>query len=78
MRLWSTKVWDIEAVTSERYDFTSPDTRVLTGEDCFPNTGYSGFDVDVTRVFRRPGTEEVHHTEVMHTTYIPSDTVICR
>ena len=77
VRLWSTKVWDVEAVTGERYAYTSPATRVVTGEDCFPNTGYSGFDVDVTRVFRRAGSPEVHHTELMHTTYTPSDTVIC-
>jgi vancomycin resistance protein YoaR len=78
VRMWSTKVWDIESRTSERYAYTAPDTRTLTGEDCYPNDGYSGFQVDVTRVFRRPGQSEVHHTETMHTTYTPSDTVICR
>ncbi|CAA9322272.1 MAG: Vancomycin B-type resistance protein VanW [uncultured Nocardioidaceae bacterium] len=77
VRMWSTDVWDVEAVTSGRYDLTSPATRVLTGEDCYPNTGYGGFDVDVTRVFRLAGEDEVHHREVMHTTYTPSDTVIC-
>ena len=78
VRLWSSKVWDIEALTGARYNFTSPATRVLTGDDCYPNTGYEGFDVDVTRVFRRAGSSAVHHREVMHTTYTPSDTVICR
>ena len=78
VRMWSTKVWDIGVVTSERYNYTAPGTRIITGEDCFPNTGYSGFDVDVTRVFRVAGRDAVHHREQMHTTYIPSDTVICR
>ena len=55
VRMWSTKVWDIESVTSEQYDFTSPDTRYGSGEDCVPNEGYGGFTVDVTRVFREPG-----------------------
>ena len=78
VRMWSTDVWDVEALTSERYAPTSPATRVLSGEDCYPNTGYSGFDVDVTRVFRLAGQDEVHHREVMHTTYTPSDTVVCQ
>jgi vancomycin resistance protein YoaR len=78
VRMWSTKVWDIESVTSERYAFTSPETRVITDEGCIPNTGYGGFQVDVTRVFRRAGESEVVRREVMHTTYTPSDTVVCR
>ncbi len=78
VRMWSTKVWDIESITSERYAFTSPATRVLTGEGCVPNTGYGGFRVDVTRVFREAGESKVVRREVMPTTYTPSDTVICR
>ena len=42
-----------------------------------PNDGYSGFDVDVTRHFRRAGESELHHDEKFHTTTLPSDTVIC-
>jgi vancomycin resistance protein YoaR len=78
VRMWSTKVWDIESVTSERYAFTPPQTRTLTGEDCIPNEGYGGFQVDVTRVFREAGKSKVVRREVMHTTYTPSDTVVCR
>jgi vancomycin resistance protein YoaR len=78
VRMWSTKVWDVESVTGERYAFTSPETRVMSGEDCIPNTGYGGFQIDVTRVFRRAGESEVARREVMHTTYTPSDTVVCR
>jgi len=63
--------------TGERYNFTSPETRRLDTEDCYPNEGYGGFDIDVTRVFRRAGESAVDHREVMHTHYIPSDTVIC-
>ena len=55
VRMWSTKVWDIESVTSGQYDFTSPDTRYGSGEDCVPNEGYGGFDVDVWRYFRKFG-----------------------
>jgi vancomycin resistance protein YoaR len=77
VRMWSTKVWDIEAVTGERYAYTPPQTRRMSGDDCYPNEGYSGFQIDVTRVFRRAGETEVERRERMHTTYTPSDTVIC-
>ena len=78
VRMWSTKVWDIESRTGERYAFTPPETRTLTGDDCIANQGYGGFQIDVTRVFRRAGESEVVRRERMHTTYTPSDTVVCR
>jgi vancomycin resistance protein YoaR len=77
VRMWSTKVWDIESATSARYAFTSPATRRIPGEDCVPNEGYGGFDVDVYRLFSRPGSSTVESRERFHTSYIPSDTVIC-
>jgi vancomycin resistance protein YoaR len=76
--MWSTKTWDITSTTSDRYQFRSPQTRHLTGDDCYPNDGYDGFDVDVTRHFRKPGKSRLDHDEVFHTRYIPSDTVVCR
>jgi vancomycin resistance protein YoaR len=78
VRMWSTKYWDITAGTSERYDYTSPGTRYSTSPDCYATTGYSGFEVDVFRYFRRHGSNELVRKETMHTTYIPLDTVICR
>jgi vancomycin resistance protein YoaR len=77
VRMWSTDYWDITASASDRYDFTPEQTRRLNSDDCVPNDGYSGFDVDVTRHFRRAGESELHHNERFHTTYLPSDTVIC-
>jgi vancomycin resistance protein YoaR len=75
--MWSTKVWDITTTTSGRYNATPPKTRVLTDEDCVPHEGYGGFDVDVTRHFREPGSSAIHHQETFHTRYTPSDTVVC-
>ena len=51
---------------------------MLRTEDCYPNTGYGGFDIDVTRHFHLPSDLSQDHDEVMHTTYTPSDTVICK
>ncbi|ABL80676.1 MULTISPECIES: VanW family protein [unclassified Nocardioides] len=76
--MYSTKYWDISTTTSDRYNYRQPATRTLTTPDCYPNTGYAGFDVDVTRTFRRHGEDAVDHTEKFHTAYTPSDTVICK
>jgi vancomycin resistance protein YoaR len=76
--MWSTKYWDITTKTGERYNLTSPATRTLTTADCYPNTGYGGFDIDIWRYFRRHGSSELVRAEKMHTHYIPSDTVICK
>ncbi|WP_134765287.1 VanW family protein [Nocardioides sp. 1609] len=78
VRMYSTKVWDIETTTGDRYAYVGPATRVLDTPDCEPNAGYSGFQIDVTRIFKRPGSDEVVRTEKFHTDYTPSDTVVCR
>ncbi len=77
VQMYSTKVWDIESITGERYNYRAPATRHLTTPDCEAFTGYSGFDVDVTRVFRRHGEDTVDHTEKFHTSYTAADTVVC-
>jgi hypothetical protein len=77
VEMYSTKFWDIDAGVSERFSFTSPSTRVLSSDDCVPTTGYSGFTVDVYRVFRKPGSSDVVKRETQRVTYIPADTVIC-
>ena len=76
--MWSTKYWDITTTTGERYNFTDPDTRTLSTEDCYPNEGYGGFEIDIVRNFRRAGESALDHSETMHTSYTPSDTVICQ
>ena len=76
--MYSTKYWDITTTTGERYNVTQPETRTIRDDECFPNEGYGGFDIDVKRYFRRAGESAMHHTETFTTTYTPSDTVICR
>ena len=77
VRMWSTKMWRITADQSERYNVTEEETRRLKGDDCVPNDGYGGFDIDVYRNFYEVGSKKLHHREKFHTTYTPSDTVIC-
>jgi vancomycin resistance protein YoaR len=76
--MWSTKVWDITTTTGDRYNLTEPATRTLDTEDCYPNEGYGGFDIDIMRYFRKAGSSVLDHSEKMHTSYTPSDTVICK
>ncbi|NHA00394.1 hypothetical protein G5V59_10665 [Nocardioides sp. W3-2-3] len=78
VQMWSTKVWDIDSKTSARYAYVAPATRTLTTSDCEPHTGSSGFQVDVTRIFRKHGSSAIDHTEKFHTNYTPADTVICK
>lgn len=78
VQMYSTKVWDIKSKTSDRYGHVSPATRTLTTPDCEPNTGWSGFQVDVTRIFRKHGQSAIDHTEKFHTDYTPADTVVCK
>ena len=78
VKMWSTKRWDIEAGVSERYNFTKAATRTIDDKECTPNEGYGGFDVDVYRYFRKPDSDRLVRRETLHTTYTPSDTVICR
>jgi hypothetical protein len=77
VRFWSTKYWDISAGVSDRYNVTDEETRYITDEECVPHEGYGGFDIDVFRYFRKPGSNEVVRKETFHTTYTPSDTVVC-
>ncbi len=77
VRMWSTDYWDIRAGLSEQYAFTSPSTRYGSTDDCVPTTGYGGFSVDVTRILRRVGSDEVVKREVDEVVYTPADTVIC-
>jgi vancomycin resistance protein YoaR len=76
--MFSTKYWNIRTSKSGRYDERPPHTRHLTGSGCVPNHGYSGFDIDVDRLFYRQGSKKLDHRETMHTSYKPSDTVICK
>lgn len=76
--MYSTKTWDITSKTSGRYNYRSPKTQTQNTDDCVPNTGYDGFDVDVTRYFHQPGSDTVEKSEKFHTSYIASDTVICK
>jgi len=75
--MYSTKYWDITTKTGSPYDYTDFKTRTLSFAGCHENSGSRGFQIDIWRYWRKHGSSTLARTEQMHTTYIPSDTVIC-
>jgi vancomycin resistance protein YoaR len=77
VRLWSTKRFDIESVSSGRYAFTDPPAEVIRSEKegCEPSSGRQGWSINVTRVFKRDG--QVIRRQVFRTTYLPEPHVVC-
>lgn len=78
VQMFSTKVWDITTTTSDRYAFTPFKERTIESDNCENTSGAPGFQVDVKRLFHKPGQDAVERTEDFHTTYIPQDHVICK
>ena len=76
--MWSTKWWKITTSTGERYNLTQAKVRRIDDLKCHANEGFGGFDIDVVRSFEPVGENTgSREDEVFHTTYTPSDTVIC-
>ncbi len=74
--MWGTKVWgDIESITGPRTKITKPEERTSDDEDCIDQVPSDGFDITVTRVFRKGG-EEVKR-ETYNTHYDATDKITC-
>ncbi|HEX4814254.1 MAG TPA: VanW family protein [Nonomuraea sp.] len=75
--LWSTKRYDeIEAVESERRDFTPFRREVDPDPGCLPTVGEQGFTIDVTRVFHKDG-KIVKRDKKLTTEYRPQAQITC-
>jgi len=74
---YGTKHWDITAGRSARSNIRTPQTVYDDAPGCVAQSPSAGFDVTVTRTFRRPGTRRVVRTESFHSVYIAEDEVIC-
>ena len=73
--LHGVKVWDVEAVKGPRRNVVKPKTIVDKRETCVPQEPSEGFDVTVTRIFKKNGAE-VKRSQ-FNTHYIPEDKVTC-
>ncbi|MFC4060764.1 VanW family protein [Planomonospora corallina] len=72
---WSTKRYDIESISSERYNITQFERKTDSGPDCIPMTGQQGFTIDVTRVFKKDGKEVKREKKT--TVYKPETDLKC-
>jgi vancomycin resistance protein YoaR len=69
------KVWEIEAVKGPRRNVVQPKTITDDRPTCVPQSPSPGFDVTVTRVFKKNG--RTVRTSQFNTHYIPEDKVTC-
>ncbi|GAA1966584.1 VanW family protein [Terrabacter lapilli] len=76
-RVWSTKTWDIASVKGPRRNVVPPRTISSDSLKCYPQQPNPGFDVTVTREWRRPGSPELVRSEPVTTHYVPEDHIIC-
>ncbi|MGI8626550.1 MAG: VanW family protein [Geodermatophilaceae bacterium] len=75
---WGTKQVDVESVSSERYNYRSPQTQEKPDDgSCVASSGSEGFDITVTRVFKQLGTATVTRTEEFVTRYNAQPHVVC-
>ena len=70
-----TKVWDIESIKGPRRNVVQPKTIVDDRPGCVTQSPSTGFDVTVTRVFKKSG--KTIRTSTFNTHYIPEDKVTC-
>ena len=70
-----TKVWDIQSIKSPRRNVVQPKTIVDDKPGCVTQSPSTGFDVTVTRVFKKAGKTIRSSTFTTH--YIPEDKVTC-
>ncbi len=75
VRIWSTKVWDITAGKSARYNVKPAGVIYDTSEKCETHEPQEGFDVKVYRYFAKNGQRV--RTQTFHTHYNPADRVVC-
>ena len=72
---FGTKTWDIEAVKGPRRNVVQPKTIVDDRPGCVPQSPNAGFDVTVSRIFKKNGVQV--KTSRFNTHYIPEDGVKC-
>jgi vancomycin resistance protein YoaR len=70
-----TKVWDIEAAKGPRRNIVQPKNITDNRPGCVPQSPVPGFDVTVSRIFKKAG--KVVRTSQFTTHYIPEDRVTC-
>jgi vancomycin resistance protein YoaR len=75
---YGTKRYDIESISSERYNLRSPVEQEKPDDgDCSPQSGSTGFDITVTRVFNDLTSGAEIRREDFRTRYAAEPRVVC-
>ncbi|SPT53221.1 Uncharacterized vancomycin resistance protein [Actinomyces bovis] len=76
VRAWSTRYYDVEVSTSDKFNVVRQGSTHSSGPDCVPNPeGQPGFDITVTR--KRSLNGSALPTEVRTVHYEPNNSVSC-
>ncbi|MEV1167541.1 VanW family protein [Nonomuraea sp. NPDC049784] len=76
VQFWSTKRYDIESQSSERYNVKPIRTLTDSDPECIPMDGAEGFAIDVWRIFKQNG--KVVRKQRFHTVYDPEPRLTCK
>ncbi|MEV4113455.1 VanW family protein [Nonomuraea sp. NPDC049695] len=76
VQFWSTKRYDIESQSSERYNVKPIRTLTDSDPECIPMDGAEGFAIDVWRIFKQNG--KVVRKQRFHTVYDAEPRLICK
>ena len=77
VRFLGSKQYDVESITGERTNFTSPQMQTILGEPCTSSSGSQGFTVTDTRVLREPGSGAEVDRQTRRVTYDPQPIIVC-
>jgi vancomycin resistance protein YoaR len=77
VKLWGTKTYDVESVTSGRTNLTNPQERPGPAENCKAGNGSQGFTVTDTRIVRNAATGEEVSRKTRTVKYNPVPKIIC-
>ncbi|WP_432940676.1 VanW family protein [Kribbella sp. CA-253562] len=75
VKIWGTKVWDITAGQSARYNFRAPGLVYSQEPGCRPQAPTGGFDIKIYRYFAKNGQRV--KTESFTTNYNAADDIRC-
>jgi vancomycin resistance protein YoaR len=75
---WGTKHYDIESVSGERHNTREPAVQEKVDDgNCTPQSGSTGFDITVTRVFKDPSSGAEVRREDFRTHYAAEAVIHC-
>ncbi|MGH3940706.1 MAG: VanW family protein [Pseudonocardiaceae bacterium] len=74
---WGTKHVNVESIAGPRTDYTEPETRQISAEDCTSTRGSQGFTVTDTRVIRNASTGAEISRNTRKVVYQPQPRIIC-